>query len=64
MLETSLIIAISVVTIFSVSSICFEIRRSRCTEVNCCGCKVKRTLMSQESLDKDKRPELPSLTTI
>ena len=57
-METSLIVAAAVVLSFGISTACFEMRRSRCTSIDCCGLKVARTLMSQESMDKDQRPEL------
>jgi len=63
MMETSLLIAGAVVLSFGISTACFEMRRSRCTEINCCGLKIQRTLMTQESMDKDTRPEL-NLPTI
>ena len=58
MVETSIIIAAAVVLSFGISTACFEMRRSRCTSIDCCGLKVERTLMSQEEADKDIRPEL------
>ena len=58
MMETSLIVAAAVVLSFGISTACFEMRRSRCTSIDCCGLKVERTLMTQESMDKDSRPEL------
>jgi hypothetical protein len=58
MLETGLIVAAAVVLSFGISTACYEMRRSRCTHIECCGLKIDRTLMTQESLDKDVRPEI------
>jgi len=57
-METSLIVAAAVVLSFGISTACFEMRRSRCTSIDCCALKVERTLMTQESMDKDQRPQL------
>lgn len=61
MLELPVIIGAGVVLSFALSTIFFEMRRSRCTSIQCCGMKCTRTLMSAESLREDSRPTLPTL---
>jgi hypothetical protein len=63
MIETGLLIGAGVLVSFAISTACWEMRRSRCTSINCCGLKVERTLMTQETMNNDKRPEL-NLPTI
>tara|TARA_R100001198_G_C5207961_1_gene194411 strand:+ start:161 stop:352 length:192 start_codon:yes stop_codon:yes gene_type:complete len=58
MIETGLIIGAAVVVSFGISTACYEMRRSRCTHIECCGLKVDRTLMTAQSMEKDKKPEL------
>jgi hypothetical protein len=58
MIETGVLIGAGVILSFGISTACWEMRRSRCTSINCCGCKLERSLMTQESMDKDKKPEL------
>ena len=58
MIELPLIIGAGVVLSFAMSTLFFEMRRSRCTSIQCCGCRLDRTLMTQESMSLDKRPEL------
>ena len=58
MIETGILIGAGVIVSFGISTACYEMRRSRCTSINCCGLKVERTLMTKESMDTDKRPEL------
>ena len=58
MIELPLIIGVGVVASFALSTLFFEMRRSRCTSIQCCGCRLDRTLMTQESMKLDQRPEL------
>jgi hypothetical protein len=58
MIELPLIISAGVVLSFAMSTLFFEMRRSRCTSIQCCGCRLERTLMTQESMKLDERPEL------
>ena len=57
MIEVGLIVAGGVILSFGISTACYEMRRSRCTSIDCCGVKVERTLMSADSLKEDKKPE-------
>jgi hypothetical protein len=63
MIETGLLIGAGVLVSFAISTACWEMRRSRCTSINCCGLKVERQLMSEESLKNDTKPQL-NLPTI
>ena len=58
MIETGLLIGAAVVVSFGISTACWEMRRSRCTTIDCCGLKVERQLMSEDSLKNDIKPQL------
>ena len=61
MIELPVIIGAGVVLSFALSTVFFEMRRSRCTSIQCCGCKLERTLMTAESMKEDSRPTMPQL---
>jgi hypothetical protein len=63
MIETGLLIGAGVIVSFGISTACWEMRRSRCTTIDCCGLKVERQLMSEDSLKNDIKPQL-NLPTI
>jgi hypothetical protein len=63
MIETGMMIGAAVILSFGISTACWEMRRSRCTSINCCGFKMERTLMTQESMNNDIKPQL-NLPTI
>tara|TARA_R100001198_G_C5225351_1_gene206138 strand:- start:1090 stop:1281 length:192 start_codon:yes stop_codon:yes gene_type:complete len=58
MLEVGLLVAGGVIVSFAISTACYEMRRSRCTHISCCGVEIDRKLMSEESMKNDKKPEL------
>ena len=58
MLELSIVLSAGLMLAFCISTACYEMRRSRCVSLNCCGCKIQRTLMTQESMALDERPQL------
>jgi hypothetical protein len=58
MIETGLLIGAGVIVSFGISTACWEMRRSRCTTIDCCGLKVERQLMSEDSLKNDIKPQL------
>ena len=61
MIELPIIIASGVVVAFCISTLCYEMRRSRCTVIQCCGLKLERTLLDAEALKLDVRPEMPHI---
>ena len=62
MIETGLLIGAGVIVSFGISTACWEMRRSRCTTIDCCGLKVERQLISEDSLKNDIKPQLNSPT--
>ena len=67
MLELSIVLSVGLMCAFCISTACYEMRRSRCVSLDCCGAKIERTLMTQESMKLDQRPELiqnPMKTTV
>ena len=58
MIETGILVGSGVVLSFAISTMCWEMRRSRCTSINCCGCRLERSLMTQESMNLDTKPVL------
>ena len=61
MIELPIVIGAGVVIAFCISSLCYEMRRSRCTSIHCCGCKLERTLLDAEALALDVRPTMPHI---
>ena len=58
MIETGILVGAGIVLSFAISTMCWEMRRSRCTSINCCGCRLERSLMTQESMNLDTKPVL------
>ena len=58
MIELPIVIGAGAVIAFCLSTLCYEMRRSRCTSIACCGCKLERTLLDAEALALDARPVL------
>jgi len=58
MLEVGLLVAGGVIVSFAISTACYEMRRSRCTTIDCGCIKVERKLMSEQSMKNDTKPTL------
>ena len=52
------IVSIGGLVIALIHAIFYNIRRSRCSDINCCCFKCKRQLMSPEEQKEDERVEM------
>jgi len=52
----TLILSSGAVLVLVIHAVCWNLRRSRCTELSACGVNCKRNVMSLEELQSDLMP--------